>query len=261
MLLQGKNAVIYGAGGAVGAAVARKFASEGARVFLTGRRLDQVQAVAKEIAASGLEAEAAAVDALVPEQVEAHLDDVIGRAGGVDISFNAISIPYLQGDPLTAFSVAEFAGALTDGLTTQFITATAAGRRMAERNGGVILAITATPARDPRPGTGNFGVACAGIEGLCRQLAADLGPSGVRVVCLRSAGSPDAPVVSRVFDFMAEQAGVTRAEFEAGLADSTQLKRLPLLVEVAGAAALMASDYASAITGTVANVTCGQILD
>jgi 3-oxoacyl-[acyl-carrier protein] reductase len=259
MLLQGKNAVIYGAGGAIGAAVARTFASEGARVFLTGRTAASVDSVAKEIVGLGLAAEAAVVDALLPEQVEAHLDDAVGRAGSIDVSFNAIGIPYVQGAPLTELSAAEFVGPLADAMTTQFVTAAAAGRRMAARHGGVILAITATPGRYALPLAGNFGVACAAIEGLCRQVAADLGPAGVRVVCLRSAGSPDSPGVDGVLTYLAEQTGVSRAEFEAGIAATTLLKRMPALAEVARAAALMASDHASAMTGTVANITCGQI--
>jgi NAD(P)-dependent dehydrogenase (short-subunit alcohol dehydrogenase family) len=261
MLLHGKNAVIYGAGGAVGAAVARVFAREGAHVFLTGRSLDPVKEIAAEICAQGLDADAAAVDALDEEAVEAHLDDVIGWAGSVDVSFNAIGIGYVQGEPLTDLTAAEFTGGLTEAMTAQFVTATAAARRMSERRSGVILAITATPARHAVPMSGNFGVAGAAIEALCRQLAVELGEHGVRVICLRSAGSPDAPAVSRVIDYLAEQADVTREAFEAGIAAGTMLKRLPSLAEVANAAALMASDHASAITGAIANLTCGEVVD
>ena len=126
MLLHGKNAVIYGAGGAVGASVARVFAREGAHVFLTGRSLDPVKEVAAEICAQGLDADAAAVDALDEEAVEAHLDDVIGWTGSVDVSFNAIGIGYVQGEPLTDLTAAEFTGALTEAMAAQFVTATAA---------------------------------------------------------------------------------------------------------------------------------------
>src|SRR5215472_5459524 len=79
----------------------------------------------------------------------------------------------------------EFTRGITDVMQTQFLTMTAAGRQMSRQGSGVILAITATPAgRFVATNSGNFGVACAAIENLCRQLAGELGPRGVRVVCL-----------------------------------------------------------------------------
>src|SRR5205809_7766240 len=103
MLLQNKTAVIYAAGGAIGGAVARAFAREGARLFLTGRNLAKVDAVAKEIVAAGGLAETAQVDALDEKAVEEHLNTVVERAGGVDISFNAIGPgPAPDRIPLTA---------------------------------------------------------------------------------------------------------------------------------------------------------------
>ncbi len=261
MLLQNKHAVIYGAGGAIGSAVAHAFAREGARVFLAGRTQSSIEALAQAITQAGGMAEAAVVDALDEAAVERHLSEVVSAAGRIDISFNAISIGYLQGDPLTEMSVEEFTAPIAEAMKTQFLTTRAAGRRMREQGTGVILALTASPARLARAGSGNFGVACAAIEALCRQLAADLGPDGVRVVCLRSAGSPDGAVVDRVMRQLAEQEGITREAFEARLAQTTLLKRMPKLAEVANAAALMASDLASVITGAVANVTCGEIAD
>jgi 3-oxoacyl-[acyl-carrier protein] reductase len=146
-------------------------------------------------------------------------------------------------------------------MRTQFLTTTAAARYMTKARSGVILAITAQVARKPYPDIGGFGVACAAIEGLCRQLAAELGPLGIRVVCLRSAGSPDAPGVDTAWRRLAENAGLSREALETDIADRTLLKRLPKLAEVASAAVLMASDRASAITGAIANVTCGEIVD
>jgi NAD(P)-dependent dehydrogenase (short-subunit alcohol dehydrogenase family) len=261
MLLEQKNAVIYGAGGAIGGAVARAFAREGARVFLAGRTLSTLDAVAHDIVQAGGTAESARVDACDQQAVERHLNEVVQKAGHVDISFNVIYIGYQQGEPLTEMSLEEFAPAIADVMRTQFITTTAAARQMIKQHSGVILAITATPARSFVTNSGNFGVSCAAIESLCRQLAGELGPHGVRVICLRSAGSPDAPVVHDVMAYLGEQAGITGAEFEARLAERTLLKRLPKLAEVANAAVVMASGYASAMTGAVANVTCGEIVE
>ncbi|MCA1570388.1 MAG: SDR family NAD(P)-dependent oxidoreductase, partial [Chloroflexi bacterium] len=108
MLLENKNAVVYGAGGSVGGAVARAFAREGAKVFLTGRTRDRLEAVAEEIAAAGGEAEVAEVDALDRNVIEAHAASV-AEAGGIDVSFNAIWIRGdLQGTPLLEMSVDDY---------------------------------------------------------------------------------------------------------------------------------------------------------
>src|SRR5262245_21940412 len=93
MMLKNKVAVIYGAGGAIGGAVARAFAREGARLFLTRRPLAPVDVVANEVNSAGRSAEAAEVDALDEQAVDKHLKSVIDKAGRVDISFNAIGIP------------------------------------------------------------------------------------------------------------------------------------------------------------------------
>lgn len=261
MLLQGKNAVIYGGGGAIGSAVARAFAREGAKVFLAGRTLSKLEGAAEQIRAVGGVAETAQVDALDEQAVEKHAGEVARRAGRIDILFNAVGVEDVQGAPLQEMAVQDFIQPIITAARTQFLTTKAVARHMTKNGSGVILAITAQAGRKPYPDVGGFGVACAAIEGFCRQLAAELGPQGIRVVCLRSAGSPDAPGVEEVFRRHAENAGISPKEFEARIAEGTLLKRLPKLAEVANAAVLMASDHASAITGAVANVTCGEIVD
>lgn len=261
MLLAGKVAVIYGGGGAIGGAVARAFAAEGARVFLAGRSLAKLSAVADDIRADGGVCDAAEVDALDADSVERHAEEVVRAGGGIDISFNAIDLGDAQGAPLVEMRPEHFALPIITAMRTHFLTGTAAARHMAPRRSGVILAITAQVARKPYPEIGGFGVACAAIEAFCRQLAAEVGPHGIRVVCLRSAGSPDAPGVDAAWRRLAANAGVSREVWEADIADRTMLKRLPKLAEVASAAVLMASDRASAITAAVANLTCGEIAD
>jgi 3-oxoacyl-[acyl-carrier protein] reductase len=261
MLLENKNAVIYGAGGAVGGAAARAFAREGARVFLAGRSLTKLDMVAREIANLGGAVEIASVDALDEQAVERHLDDVIKITGSIDVSFNTIGLGDTQGAPLLEMSHDRFTLPIVTAMRTHFLTATAAARQMAKNGSGVILALTAQAARKPYPNVGGFGVACAAIEGFCRQLSVEVGPQGIRVVCLRSAGSPDTPGVNEVFNRHAENAGISREAYEAGIAEKTMLKRLPKLAEVADAAVLMASDHARAITGAITNVTCGEIAD
>jgi NADP-dependent 3-hydroxy acid dehydrogenase YdfG len=109
MLLKDKVAVIYGAGGAVGGAVARAFATDGATAFLTGRHLP-VEVVAKEVRSAGGSAEAAEVDALDEQAVDSHLQSLIDKAGRVDISFNAVGLPNTKilGVPLTELDIEQF---------------------------------------------------------------------------------------------------------------------------------------------------------
>lgn len=261
MLLKNKNAIIYGAGGAIGGAVARAFAREGAKAFLAGRTLSKVERLADEIAASGGVAEAAEVDALDKKSIEAHAKAIVKQAGGIDISFNAVGVEDVQGPPLLDMPLEDFARPITLAMRTQFLTAMAVGRQMAKRGSGVILTITATPARLAIPRVGGFGVAGAAIEGLWRQLACELGPQGVRVVCLRSAGSPDAPGLDEVGKRHAESMGVSQKEFEDSIKKLTLLRWMPMLADVGNVAALMASDHASPMTGAIANMTCGSIVD
>jgi 3-oxoacyl-[acyl-carrier protein] reductase len=104
-------------------------------------------------------------------------------------------------------------------------------------------------------------VACAAIEGLWRSFAAELGPHGVRLIVLRSAGSPDTPAVQEVWRIHAKAAGRPLEEYTADSGSGTLLGRLPMLAEVANAATIMASDHASAMTGAMVNVTCGALVD
>jgi NAD(P)-dependent dehydrogenase (short-subunit alcohol dehydrogenase family) len=175
MLLENKDAVIYGAGGAIGGGVARAFAREGARLFLAGRTPAAVDTVAEAIAATGGVVATAQVDALDETAVEHHAEGLAQRAGGIDVSFNAIGIPQqgIQGIPLLELSV--------------------------ERGSGVILTLTATPARLAAPLVGGMGAAWAAVEALSRGLAAELGPRGIRVVCLRPDAIAETATIREVY--------------------------------------------------------------
>jgi NADP-dependent 3-hydroxy acid dehydrogenase YdfG len=138
MLLENKNAVIYGAAGAVGATVASAFAREGARVFLTGRNPYALNRIAEEIRAAGGAAESAEVDALDEHAVTSHLDGVIDKATTIDISFNAIGIKQngIQGTPLTELALENFAWPINTYAQAHFLTARAAARHMIAQNRG-----------------------------------------------------------------------------------------------------------------------------
>ncbi|HEU4891783.1 MAG TPA: SDR family oxidoreductase [Vicinamibacterales bacterium] len=263
MLLTNKVVVVYGAGGAVGSVVARAFAGEGARVFATGRRLEPVARVVNDIVRAGGVAEAAQLNALDESGVARHLDAVIASTGRVDVSFNAIGIPQqgIQGIPLTDLSVESFALPVSTYATSQFITARAAARRMAAQRSGVILMHTPEPARLGAPLVGGMGPAWAAMEGLSRGFSAELAAAGVRAVVLRTTGLPETATIDVVFDLHAKAAGTTRQQFQSIVEGMTHRRQSTTLAELASVAAFVASDRASAMTGTVANLTGGAIVD
>ncbi len=259
MLLGNKIAVIYGAGGSIGGAVARAFAREGAKVFLAGRTRVDLENVARDIATDGGMAEIALVDAFDEKAVQKYVAAVVEKAGGIDVCFNAIEIAgSIQGTPLIELTSEAVSGPVMRRVATNFLTARTAARHMIKRGTGVILMITATPARMAWPMTGSFGIEGAAIEGLCRSLASELSPQGVRVICIRSAGSPESFPENPVGK---NPLGISREDITAIISEKTLLKRAPSLAEVGNVAALMASDYASPMTATVANMTCGSIVD
>jgi 3-oxoacyl-[acyl-carrier protein] reductase len=260
-LLEGKKAVIYGAAGGVGSAVAKAFAREGAELFLAGRTLSSLEKVAGEISAQGGRARVASVNAMVPSEVKAHLQRMVEESGRVDISFNLIGAAVGMGRTLTNLPEERFVELAFSVVNSNFLTATAAARQMEQQRGGVILGLTAITARIPRAEQGGFAIGGAAMEALFRQLALEVGPKGVRVVCLRTHGTPDNPTLQEVFAEFARIRGTTVAEVESNEARAVALRRLPRLHEVANAAVLMASDYASAITGTAADASCGDVVD
>jgi len=261
MLLKDKTAIIYGGGGAVGGAVARAFAREGAHIFLAGRTAGKLETVAAEIHANGGKAEVARVNALDRDTVEAHLAAITEKAGPVRLMFNAIDWGDTQGQALVDMTHERFSTAVATALQTWFVTGTCAARHMAENGGGTIIGITANAGRSPIAMVGGFGVACAAVEHFLRQLAVEMGPSNVRVCFVRSAGSPDAPGVKEAFKLRAAETGLSLDEVLRQAGSSSPLRHLPWLAEVADAAVLLASDYARGMTATLANVTCGAQVD
>jgi len=263
VLLENKNAIVYGASGAIGGAVAHAFAAEGARVFLAGRTQAALEAVAEKIQASGGVAEAATVNVLDEKAVEAHADAVAGTAGSLDISFNAISLPQtgIQGRPFADLSAESFDLPMATYPKANFLTARAAARRMTGQGSGVIMTITASPSRTAVPLMGGMAPAWAAVEALSRGLAAELGPHGVRVVCLNAAGMPETPQLTEVYGLHAEAYGISRDAFESRMASLTMRKRLPTVAEIADVAVMVASDRAAAMTGAIANLTGGLVAD
>lgn len=253
IILQNKNAIIYGAGGSLGSAVARALAGAGAKVFLTGRNLNSVQKVANEILATNGNAEADVVDALDENSIKDHLERVVQKAGKVDISFNAVGVDVILNIPLVDISMDDFVRPITLTMQTRFLTAKAAGKVMMKQGSGIILSLTATPGGIGYPFTGGFAAACCAVESLSRNFASELGVYGIRVVNIRSGGSPDSKVFKEAIDSDPEAMKPIIGKME----EDTMLKKLPLMADIANAAVFLASDMAGKITGVTIDVTCG----
>jgi 3-oxoacyl-[acyl-carrier protein] reductase len=241
VLLEGKNAVIYGGGGSIGRAVARAFAREGAKVHLTGRSLEKLDVVADEIRGAGGAVETARVDALDERAVNEHADAVAASAGSIDVSLNVISAGEAFGTPLTEIALADFQRPVMTLTTSTFLTARAAARHMIEQRGGVILTFGGYGAPPSDFFLGGFQVGLTAVDALRRQLAAELGPYGIRVLTLQSVGASETP--SDEPD------------------PATLLKRAPTVEDVGNVAAFAASDRAAAMTATALNITCGAEVD
>ena len=251
MLLEDRNAVVYGGAGSIGRAVARAFAREGARVFLAGRTQATLDEVAEEIRAAGGSAETAQVDALDRKAVDEHADAVSEQAGGIDISFNLTSHGDVQGTPLAEMTPEDFERPVVTAVRTMFLTSTAAARHMIRQGSGVILVFGGDG--DPLPGyyLGGLQVAFSAMEALRRNLASELGPHGIRVVTLRTGGVPE--TLPEGFE--------GRERIVKDIEERTMLKRAATFEDVGHVAAFAASDYARTMTATALNITCGAEVD
>jgi 3-oxoacyl-[acyl-carrier protein] reductase len=260
MMLENKTAAIYGGGGAIGGAVARAFADAGARVYLAGRSRARLEKVANDIGDAAVVAE---IDALDERAVTDHADSVAADAGGIDIALNAVSFPLVHDTPFAELAVEEIMHPIDAFLRTNLITAKAVARHMTARRAGTILTLSAGASRVASPGSLGYGTTCAAIETMTQRLAVELGPSGVRVVCLRPHLIADGPsngsYTRELFGRRAAAAGLSVDQWLAQWHENvTLLGRLPTLAQIADAAVFLASDRAGAITGAVVDLTCGN---
>jgi NAD(P)-dependent dehydrogenase (short-subunit alcohol dehydrogenase family) len=259
-LLQEKRALVFGAAGSIGTAVAREFAAEGAEVFLSGRNGASLQDVVRQILAAGGKAHAAVVDALDEQAVANYVNSVVAEAGGIDVEFNAIGprpTDYGNGKHAVDLSVDEYMTPLETIVKPRFITARGAARHMIKQRSGVIIGLTGSPARGHIAGGTAIGTAFGAIETFLENLAFELGPHGVRVVCLRTTANTDSNAIRGT----ARAMNVPEDQMFAMLAGLNFLKAPAKVADTAKAAALIASDRFRLLTGTVVNSTAGAALD
>ncbi|NEN05789.1 SDR family oxidoreductase [Diaminobutyricibacter tongyongensis] len=253
MLLDGRNAIIWGGGGAIGGAVARAFAREGARVHLCGRTQTALDAVADDIRASGGLAETAVVDALDEAQVTAHVQQVARDFGSVDVAFDLISVGDVQGTPMVEMALADYEQPIVTAVRSFFITSKAVARPMMAQGRGVILTFGGDGGRDPirHYSIGGFQVALQAVDAMRRQLAAELGEHGIRVATIHTGGVLE--TLPR--DFPGRE---VIAEMIVG---PTMLGRAATLGDVGDVAVFLASDKAATITAAAINITAGAVAD
>lgn len=253
----GKTALILGAGGAIGSAVARRMAEEGARVFLAGRSRESLAPVAHE-----LDAESHVVDGTDEAAVAPWVDEVAARAGGIDVVFNAVGpraalAGYAQ--PSTALPLDQFSVPLQLIVVSQFLTARAAARHMVPPRRGSIVFLSASLTGHFIPFMAGITAACGAVEALSRTLAAEFGPASVRVNCVRAGGMTETRTIIETSARMAVAMGAT-AGAAGRSGENTVLQRAVRLEETARAVAWLASDDASGIAGQVVNVCAGAIV-
>jgi NAD(P)-dependent dehydrogenase (short-subunit alcohol dehydrogenase family) len=263
-VLNGKHAVVFGAAGTIGAAVAREFAAAGAEVFLSGRTKSSVEAVAKHITATGGRAHAAGVDTLDDAAVNEYISGIVNDAGKIDVILDAagpLAREYGNTKMALDLPVDEFMVPLDTMVRSRFITARAAARQMVTQHSGVIILVTGSPARPHVPGATAIGAAFSAMENLTQNLAFEVSPFGVRVVCVRTLANVDSRSIQDTMGFVAAQFNITKDQAMAQIAQSNFLKVPATVQDTANAAVLVASDRARMITGTVVNATAGAALD
>lgn len=263
-ILQNKHAVVFGAGGSIGGAVAKEFAAEGAEVFLVGRTKSNVEDTAKEISAAGGRAHTAVIDALDGAAVDQYIDDLVKQTGRIDIVFNAVGPlagDYGNGKHAVDLTVEEFMVPVTTVLKSQFITARSAARYMVKQHSGAIIFLTSSTARGHVQGATAIGAAHGAVETLMENLAVEVSPVGVRVMCLRMTANTDSRTIQQTMDVLASKMNATKDQVIAYMASLNLLKIPASVSDTAKLAALLASDRVRMMTGTVVNSTAGAAPD
>lgn len=266
MFLSDKTVIIYGGSGAIGSAIAKAMHQAGANIFLVGRKKEKLEKAAASLNGGPGLVQIAAFDVLNEGAVEEHVKKVVARTNRLDVSVNVTGTFHIQGVSFLDLKLEDFMFPVETYLRANFITAQAAAKVMVKQKSGVLLSISTPGSKLPGTGFMGYGLACSGIEALNRHFAGELGAYGIRSVCLRPDAMPEAAAKgSHSVDVFARAAGDANISIDDMLQQHAQantlLKRLPTLDEVANTAVFMASGHASAITGTVANLTCGSLVD
>ena len=241
-VLAGKVAIVTGASSGIGRATAKLFAREGAKIVVTARRQDKLDALVADIEAEGGGAVAIAGDVRDESLAKTVVDAAIDRFGGVDIAFNNAGSTGEMA-PAAEMSTAGWQDTLDTNLTSAFLGAKYQVPAMLERGGGsLIFTSTFVGYSAGMPGMSAYAASKAGLIGLTQVLAAELGPKGIRVNAILPGGT-DTP------------ASITNApgatpEVLAFVKNLHALKRMAQPEEIARSVLHLASDASSFVTGT-----------
>ena len=247
--LQGKVALVTGGGSGIGAATARRFAASGAKVVVTGRRPEPIQAVADEIGGLALTGDVSDEDhcrALVTAAVDTYggLDIIVANAG-VEFFGAAVDVPLEQWRSVLRINL--------DGV---LLSARAAIGPMRERGGGAIVILGSVASLFGAPQFVSYVTSKHAVIGLTRSLAADYGPEGIRVnaVC---PGWTRTEMGDRAIQGLGDMKGVSFEEAVRLAAKHYPLRRPADPSEIAGCIEFLASSDASFVTGAVLPVDGG----
>jgi 3-oxoacyl-[acyl-carrier protein] reductase len=248
----------------IGSAVARELAACGAEVFVCGRTKVKLDVLVDEIVAAGGQAHAAIVDVEDELAVENYIAGITRKTGHIDLVFNAMGPrvgDYGNGTPAVDLAVDKYMIPLQTLVRSQFISSRAAARHMLKQRSGVIIFVTGSPARGHVPGATAIGTAFGAIETLMENLAVELSPSGIRVVCLRTTTNLDSRTMQELMALMGQKTGRPKEEMADIMAGMNFLKAKASVADTAQGIAYLASDHARMMTGTVVNASAGAALD
>jgi 3-oxoacyl-[acyl-carrier protein] reductase len=247
--LDGRVALITGAARGIGAATAQRLATEGARVAIADLDGPGAEQSAAQIAQAGGEALAVTCDVSDNTSVQAAFTAVVERFGQLDILVNNAGI--IRDNLLFKMTDDDWERVLNVHLRGAFLCSRAAQAVMTPRTYGRIISLSSTSALGNR-GQANYSAAKAGLQGLTRTMAIELGPFGITV----NAVAPGF-IATDMTRATAERMGVSMEAFEAGAAQMIPLRRVGQPSEVASVIAFLASEDASYVSGQVIYVAGG----
>lgn len=261
--LKDKVAVVFAASGEIAGAVARSFAQHGAKVYITARNLDAVNALAQEITANGGQAEAAKVDALNESEIDDFLKKVVENNGKLDVIFNGIAVEYseLGGRPPTLVATFDqFMAPMRKILGSQFLTSRVAAKYMIQsRSEGTILLLTAALSRSKLPNLAGITAASAAVEGMTRVMAAEWGGDNIKVTCICPGAIMETKRISGWIESAAKEYGIPVEQLVSQYKAFDILKTGPTLKQVGETAAFIASEAGVAFNSHIVDVDCGKL--
>ena len=258
MILDGKVAIVTGAGRGIGRGIARRFAAEGAAVLLTARTGAELEEAVGEIEGGGGEAMAVEADVSDPADCERIVTGARERFGPVDILVNNAGV-FGPVRPVEEIAPEEFDEVIAINLRGPFLLTRLVLPEMYERNHGVILNISSIGAKLAFPWNGAYGTSKAGILGFTRSIAAEAARQGVRVNAICPGPVTETRMSQELGRGIAERLGLDAEEQREGFLENVLQGRAQTVEEIAETALFLASDAGSAITAQAINVDGGMV--